>query len=110
MNPCDFIRACDIYVSASNKEGIPFNILEALGCRKTVVASKVKGHTDIIEDGISGFLFDLERAGELESIIKEVYSGGRSINPDEAKKRYEQFSLDAVFDKTYSTMKELIEE
>lgn len=108
-NPCDFIRASDIYVSASEKEGLPFNIMEALGCGKVTIASDIKGHRDIIEDGKSGFLFPPNDINELVRLIKAVHSGEISINPEDAIDRYKIFSYDSVFEKTYGTMKELIE-
>jgi DNA-binding NarL/FixJ family response regulator len=52
---CDFIRASDLCVSASRSEGMPFNLIEALGCGVTVLASDIKGHVDLIENGVDGF-------------------------------------------------------
>jgi hypothetical protein len=30
--------------------------MEAMGCKKTVLASDVKGHSDLIEEGVTGYL------------------------------------------------------
>ena len=108
-NPCDYIRASDLYISASLKEGLPFNIIEALGCKKTVIASDVKGQRDIIEDGASGFLFPSGNAEKLVKLVKSVFHGEISINPEKAFERYKYFSFERVFDKTFGIMKELIE-
>ena len=108
-NPCDYIRAADIYVSASEKEGIPFNILEAIGCGKTVVASSVKGQVDIIEDGVSGFLYPFGDITAFVDIIKRIHKGELSINSEDAVARFNHFSFDTVFELTYGTMKELME-
>ena len=45
-----YIKDADLYVSASNTEGLPFNILEAIKANLSVVASRVKGQTDLIPD------------------------------------------------------------
>ena len=108
-NPCDFIRSSDVYVSASEKEGLPFNIMEALGCGKPIVASDVKGHRDLIEDGKSGFLFPVGDISELVRLVLAIHSGEVKIDPEEAKKRYVVYSKENVFDKTYNTLKELME-
>ncbi len=50
-------RAADCAVSASQSEGLPFNIMEAMHCGLPVVASAVKGHEDLITDGETGLLF-----------------------------------------------------
>jgi Glycosyl transferases group 1 len=40
----------------SRYEGLPIVIVEAMLCERTVVATNVAGHSEVIEDGISGFL------------------------------------------------------
>jgi glycosyltransferase EpsD len=54
----DWYAAADICVSASRYEGLPFNIMEGMYAGKPVAASRVKGHTDLVSDGVGGFLFD----------------------------------------------------
>ncbi len=107
-NPFDYIRACDLYVSASEKEGLPFNILEALGCKKTVICSNIKGHRDIIEQGKSGYLYENGNMNELIRLVVEAHDGEISINPDDAEARYLEYSFDKVFPDTYGKMTELI--
>lgn len=108
-NPCDFMHASDLYVSASEKEGLPFNIMEALGCGKTVIASDIKGHRDIIEDGKSGFLYPKGDINAFVKLVKEAYKGEKCINPEDAVARYKLYSKENVFDKTYKTIKDLLE-
>lgn len=108
-NPCDYIYASDLYVSASLKEGLPFNIMEALGCGKTAIASDIKGHRDIIEDGKSGFLYPSGDINEFVRLVLDVHSGEKAIDPECAKARYREFSFDNVFPKTYGIIKELVE-
>lgn len=50
----------DAAVSASRSEGLPFNVMEAMYAGLPVVASEVKGHTDLIEDGTTGLLYPYE--------------------------------------------------
>ncbi|MBQ8145400.1 MAG: glycosyltransferase [Clostridia bacterium] len=44
----EYILGCDIYVSASKIEGLPFNIMEAMHLKKPIVASNIKGHSDLL--------------------------------------------------------------
>ena len=107
-NPCDYIRAADIYVSASEKEGLPFNIMEAMGCGKTVVASKVKGQEDLIVDGVTGFLYPFGDISAFADIVKRIHRGELNIDPEKTVSRFENYSFDRVFPDTYGTMKELM--
>ena len=106
-NSADYMRACDLYASASLKEGLPFNVIEALGAGKTVIASNVKGHTDIIENGISGYLYDVKCPSQFVELVNDACSGKAVISPEEAVKTYEKYSKKNVFDKTYNVIKEL---
>ncbi len=47
----------DIAVTVSHSEGLPFNVMEGMASALPVVASRVKGHTDLIVEGESGLLF-----------------------------------------------------
>lgn len=49
--------AADAAVSSSRSEGLPFNIMEAMYLRLPVVASRVKGHMDLLREDESGLLF-----------------------------------------------------
>lgn len=49
-------RMSDVCVSASQIEGLPFNIMEAMYCKLPCVVSDIKGHSDLIAHGKSGYL------------------------------------------------------
>lgn len=56
-------------VSASRSEGLPFNIMEAMHFSLPVVASRVKGHTDLILDGKTGLLYP---CGDWEACAQQI--------------------------------------
>ncbi|MBV8097626.1 MAG: glycosyltransferase family 4 protein [Verrucomicrobia bacterium] len=51
-------QSATFLVHASNYEGMSNVILEALASGLPVVASQIPGNTELIEDGVNGFLFD----------------------------------------------------
>ena len=67
-----YYQFSDYVVSASEFEGLPFNIMEALYHGKPVIASNVKGHKDLITDGLNGYLYDFNDDVQLFEIFKKV--------------------------------------
>lgn len=57
------LAACDALITASRCEGMPFSVMEALFCGKPVLASRIKGHEELIQDGKNGLLFSLDELG-----------------------------------------------
>ena len=103
---CDFIRATDLYVSASSIEGMPFNLIEALGCGRTVLASRVKGHTDLIANGESGFLYDCgDMDGYLRQVV-EIYRGQKAPIAEKIAESYEKYEKQSVFPETLGIITE----
>ncbi len=63
----------DICVSSSRSEGLPFNVMEAMAMGLPVVATNVKGHQDLVEEGLNGYLYDYDYIdGFVEAIVKMI--------------------------------------
>ncbi|MGC9602296.1 MAG: glycosyltransferase [Minisyncoccia bacterium] len=69
-----YLKAFDIYVLPSVKEGLPYVLLEAGQAGLAAVASKIPGNVDIIDENVSGLLFEPKNkeqlATKLELLIK----------------------------------------
>lgn len=51
------LPAVDAIVSCSHREGLGLNVIEGMLCKKPVIATAVRGHRELVEEGVSGFLF-----------------------------------------------------
>lgn len=52
----DLVRDIDVHVLGSDFEGIPTSILEAMTIKKLVIATNVGGTSDLLTNGVNGFL------------------------------------------------------
>jgi glycosyltransferase involved in cell wall biosynthesis len=66
------MRALDVLVIPSGQEGMPRVLLEAFSAGVPVVAFPVGGMTEVIEDGVTGFL----ASGDLAATLEEVLGSG----------------------------------
>lgn len=68
------VPAVDAVVSCSRREGLPLNIVEAMLCGKPIVASVNRGHRELVEDGVNGFLLSPDDAAGFAERIKMLYN------------------------------------
>ena len=67
-----FLYEADIYLSTSFYEGLPISILEAMSVGIPIVASNVIGNCDTIENGKSGFLYDLKNIDMAVNYLQKL--------------------------------------
>lgn len=99
----------DAAVSASRSEGLPFNIMEAMYAGLPVVASEVKGHSDLIEDGVTGLLYPY---GDAEACAEQVMRlvGSEQLRRElgrNARENVEQYGLERVLPLVWERYAEL---
>lgn len=63
------LQAFDVFVLPSLSEGLPLSILEALSLERAIVATNVGGNSEIIENGLNGYLVP---PADPDSIAKAI--------------------------------------
>lgn len=53
---CSLLEAADVFAFPSKREGLSVSVMEAMFMKKPVIASKIRGNTDLIKDGENGLL------------------------------------------------------
>lgn len=70
-----YLRAADVFVLPSRREGLPVALLEAMACGLPCVASRLPGSTDaIVEHGVNGLLVPPGDVAALSNAIDMVLS------------------------------------
>ena len=97
-NMPDWYRASDAVVSASRSEGLPFHIMEAMYMGLPVVVSRVKGHTDLVRDDVTGLLYPYgDSAACAEQIMRLAQSPELPKQlGEQARQEVKQYALERV--------------
>lgn len=63
------LKASDIFVFPSYREGLSVALTEAMACKLPVVASRIRGNIDLIDENLGGFL---SKPSDVKSIAKHI--------------------------------------
>jgi glycosyltransferase involved in cell wall biosynthesis len=87
----DLCGAADAYLFPSFREGLSVALMEAMACGLPVVASRIRGNTDLIDEGKGGYLVDPRDAEGMAQAIKTLVA-----NPEAAAMG--QYNMEKVKD------------
>jgi glycosyltransferase involved in cell wall biosynthesis len=85
------LRAADLFVLSSDWEGLPITLLEAMAARVACLATRVGGTSEVIRDGVDGFLVPPRDPGALAGAIARLARGpgSRTRAAAEGRRTYE---------------------
>lgn len=106
-----FYRSLDLFALASECEGLPLTVLEAMATAVPVVATDVGGTGEAVRDGIDGRLVPLGDTEALSAALTELVTDDerrRSMGAGARLRCCRGFSLDAQIDRTAALYRELL--
>lgn len=94
----NLITLSDVSVSTSRQEGLPVNLIEALAIGKPIVATDVRGNSDLIENGINGYKIKLNDSDTMAEKLLELYNNPQLAEKmaQEAVKMSKKYSIENV--------------
>lgn len=70
----NIIPAVDLVASFSKREGLGLNIIEGMLCGKPIIATYNRGHSELIDNNVNGFLVPIGDVEKTAEKILEIYS------------------------------------
>lgn len=94
----DVYRGVDFFVLPSRDEGMPNVVLEAMASGLPIIASRIRGNVDLVEEDQNGLLFEPGNATELRRALERMIGSPQSRERWGAESRWraEQRSWDDV--------------
>lgn len=96
----ELLSACDIFALASDWEGVPVAVIEAMAARLPVVATAVGGVPELVEDGITGVLAP---PGDMEAVSTAIVELANNLErlrqmSEQARQRAQRFDSAAMIE------------
>ena len=100
----DYQHIIDVQISCSLREGLPLNIVESMLSGNPVVARLNRGHRELIQDGINGYIVD---PNDYEAMSERVLN---LLDNNDLRKRIVQNAIIFAQDFTFTSVKKELEE
>jgi glycosyltransferase involved in cell wall biosynthesis len=95
----DYLDAMDVFVLSSVTEGLAMTLLEAMAAARPVVATRVGGNPEVVEDGVTGRLVAPSDPSALAGAIVSVLNqpdAARAMGDAGRVRAGRRFGLDAM--------------
>jgi len=89
------LPAADVAVASSVQEGLPINIVEAMAVSLPVVATRIRGHVDLVGDGVNGYLVPMDDAEAMADRLLRLHDDPDAVRAMQkrAREKAEPFLL-----------------
>lgn len=87
------LKITDVSLSASFREGLPVNILEAMCIGIPVVATNCRGNRDLVVNGKNGYLVELDDKDNFSKSVELLYKNKYKLNVETNKQKASKYVL-----------------
>ena len=95
-----YIKITDIGISASNREGFGLGVAEINMNDIPIVISNIRGHNEIVVDGVNGFLFEMDNKEQFITKINLLIQDKKLRNKmgEKGKKMMKKFQIESTLE------------
>jgi len=95
----DVLAALDVAVSSSDFEGSPLSVMEFMEAARPIVATRVGGVPDLIEDGVHGLLVEPQDPAAFAAAVARMLrdrDAARAMGERARERRRTEFDIDVM--------------
>lgn len=108
----DAIIAGDVFINLSSRStGFEASVLEAMAHKKVLIGSEVSPLSNVIEDGLDGFLIRPADSDSLANLLLEIFAGhlpAQEIGERAGKKVLDYFDLNKMVQSTIDAYRNIL--
>jgi glycosyltransferase involved in cell wall biosynthesis len=109
-NPRKFMAEADAFLSTSRWEGMPLAVLEAMSEGLPVVATRVVGNVDVMQDHVEGVFYKDDDASSALLAFEKILSNEFRLKCSDAARKnvVENFSVSKMVNETVQVYKDIL--
>ena len=108
----EYLHDAHVILVPSIVDNLPYVVMEAMSLGKIVLASRQGGQREMMEDGVSGFLFDHQEpasfARQLEKILALTDDEMQHIGTNACQRTHDHYSFDVILAKKKKILKDCL--
>lgn len=103
----EIYRTADCFAFSSIHEGLPFALMEAMASGLPIVASRIRGNVDLIDDGQGGILCDVHSSEQYWGGFVRIRSMDMEVMVGHNRIKLREYDVDGVKSSILEILKEV---
>ncbi len=107
------LSSAELVIIPSNNDNLPYVVFEMMALGRILLVSKQGGHSEVIENGIDGFVFDHEEPetffSQLDTILKLDDEQRKDIAARAIKKVEGKYGPDVIYERKIKLVEKLLQ-
>lgn len=107
------LSSAEVVIIPSDNDNLPYVVFEMMALGKIVLVSKQGGQSEVIENGIDGFVFDHEEPetffNQLETLLRLNDEQKETISARAIKKVEEKYSMTVIYENKINLIEKLLQ-